>query len=811
MSEQKPTVEAGRRRPTGDSAPTGRAEAPSRRRSSAGSSGGLPPASAGTGPSLPGLPGGMPRKLSLGCVVLLVILFVAIRLFSGGSDTGTLAPESDVSQVEEPLPTVEVPEQEISTPRPTRTPGMVSSGDTWLVMVYQDADDKVLEKDIYIDLNEIERVGSSANVQIVAQIDRFRGGYEGDGDWVTARRYYVTQDDNLQRVRSETVMDLGEVNMADGETLVDFVTWAMENYPADKYALILSDHGMGWPGGWSDPTSRSSTGDLPLARVVGDQLFLNEIDQALEEIRSQTGMDKFEMIGMDACLMGQLEVFTALAPHARYAVMSQETEPSLGWAYASFLGELTDSPAMNGADLGEAVVKSYILGDQRIVDDQARADFVGPGNLVNSLFGAAGVPDASQVSGQMIRDITLAAVDLKALPAVMESFNDLAYALQEADAQDVAQARSYAQSFTSIFGKDVPPSYIDLGHFAQLAGRTSGLRSIGEVSNRLQEAIAAAVIAERHGKNKPGATGISIYFPNSALFRTAEAGPQSYTVAAERFARASLWDEFLAFHYTGRAFERGEQAVTLPERGTTIEAPAAGGVDVSPIQASARTVEPGGSIRLTSELSGANIGYVRLLVGYLDEANNSLYMIDSDYLESPETKELNGVYYPDWGAEAFTLAFNWEPIVFAIDDGNTTAVALLTPENYGATAEDAVYSVEGLYTFADGSEQRHARLYFSNGKMYQVFGFTGEEGTGAPREITPAAGDTFTILEEWSDLDAQGNVVEVVRQEGETLTFGQELFTWQQLYAAPGKYVVGFVVEDLDGNSQTVFVPVTVR
>lgn len=129
MSEQKPTVEAGRRRPTGDTAPTGRAEAPSRRRSSAGG-GGLPPASGGTGPSLPSLPGGTPRKLSLGCVVLLVILFIAIRLFSGGSDTGTLAPESDVSQVEEPLPTVEMPEQEIATPRPTRTPGKVSSGDT---------------------------------------------------------------------------------------------------------------------------------------------------------------------------------------------------------------------------------------------------------------------------------------------------------------------------------------------------------------------------------------------------------------------------------------------------------------------------------------------------------------------------------------------------------------------------------------------------------------------------------------------------------------------------------------------------------
>jgi hypothetical protein len=41
--------------------------------------------------------------------------------------------------------------------------------------------------------------------------------------------------------------------MAEGQTLVDFVSWAVETYPADRYALVLSDHGLGWPGGWSDP------------------------------------------------------------------------------------------------------------------------------------------------------------------------------------------------------------------------------------------------------------------------------------------------------------------------------------------------------------------------------------------------------------------------------------------------------------------------------------------------------------------------------------------------------------------------------
>ena len=143
--------------------------------------------------------------------------------------------------------------------------------------------------------------------------------------------------------------------MSDPRTLVDFVTWAMKTYPADKYALILSDHGMGWPGGWSDgdsPGGGNRNRNIPLTMAIDSNLFLMDLDTALGEIRSQTGLDKFELIGMDACLMGQLEVFSALAPHARYAVASQETEPALGWAYTSFLDTLTQNPDVSGADLG---------------------------------------------------------------------------------------------------------------------------------------------------------------------------------------------------------------------------------------------------------------------------------------------------------------------------------------------------------------------------------------------------------------------------------------------------------------------------
>jgi hypothetical protein len=119
--------------------------------------------------------------------------------------------------------------------------------------------------------------------------------------------------------------------------------------------------------------------------------------------------------------------------------------------------------------------------------------------------------------------------------------------------------------------------------------------------------------------------------------------------------------------------------------------------------------------------------------------------------------------------------------------------------------------VEGIFTYADGGESRYARLYFSDGLLRQVFGFTGEGGTGAPREIIPQSGDRFTVLDKWLDLDQNGRVAQVARQEGGMLTFGDQMFTWEELDAAPGEYIVGFIVEDLDGNAHQVYERVSVE
>lgn len=759
--------------------------------------------------------GGKRRPSILLIIILLAlaaccIFFIIPQLGSFLSDAGGLTtgdntyvePTSNQTYVEQPTsaPVGVLPTLESST----------AGGDTWLVMMYQDADDQVLEKDIFIDMNEAERVGSTDKVKVVAQLDRYRGAFSGDGNWTSAKRFYITRDGDLNQISSQMVQDLGEVNMSDGQTLIDFVTWAMAAYPADKYALILSDHGAGWPGGWSDPTSTTPTvRNLPLSGAMGDQLYLMEIDQALGAIRQQTGLDKFEVIGMDACLMAHIEVLSALAPHGRYFVGSQETEPSVGWAYAAMLQQLNANPDMTGGDLGKVIVDSYIDDDQRILDDAARADLTGRGSVLGGMMSG---PSAAAVAQQLSRDVTLSTIDLSGVPGLINSLNNLAFQMQSGDQRAVAQARSYAQSFTSIWGSNVPASYLDLGNFAQLLAKASTSSAVDAAASQLLSEIQRTVISEKHGSNKPGATGISVYFPNSKLYGTAEAGPRSYTVAAERFAKESLWDDFLAFHYLGRQFQAASTSVATTTASDTVSAPAAGGISVSALRLSKQTVAPGDTITLSVDIKGANLGYVKLLAGFIDTTARSIYVADTDYLQGSDTREVSGVFYPDWGSTDFTMTFDWEPIVYAVFDGTTLAEAAFTPITYGASAEETIYTVDGQYTFADGGEQRYARAYFRNGVLVGMYAFSSADGpTGSPRAVNTTAGDTFTVYERWMDLDASGKVSQTVLQPGKTLTFGDSPFTWQVLNAAAGNYIVGFIVEDLDGNQTPVYGQVTVQ
>jgi hypothetical protein len=276
------------------------------------------------------------------------------------------------------------------------------------------------------------------------------------------------------------------------------------------------------------------------------------------------------------------------------------------------------------------------------------------------------------------------------------------------------------------------------------------------------------VIAERHGKTKPGSTGIAIDFPNSTLYRSPYTGMQSYTILAERFSRASLWDDFLVYHYSDREFAADAVEPVVPSSGGITRAPGSGNITISELTASANSVTPGESIQLSAVISGNNVGYITYFAGIYDAASSSIYVADTDYLESAQTAELNGVYYPVWPeSDSFRINLDWEPTLFSITDGTQSSLALFNPVSFGARAEDAVYAVEGTYT--------------------------------------------FTIAQKWMEVDSSGAVSQTVYEDGDTLTMTDVGFAWEQVYAPAGQYIVGFMVSDLDGNLKQAFTQVTVQ
>ncbi len=652
----------------------------------------------------------------------------------------------------------------------------------WLVMFYFDADDNILERDILLDLNEAERVGSSEQVHIVAQVDRYAGAFAGMGDWTSTKRFYLTPDDDLNEINSLELADLGELNMADGETLIDFITWAVNNYPARKHVLIMSDHGSGWPGGYSDynPGGRGDH-DLLLADYMDDNLWLLELDAALGTARAQTGLDKFELIGLDACLMSQLEVYSALRPHARYAVASEELEPGLGWAYTAFLSQLTANPTMQGAELARAIVGSYIDQDQRLVDDAARQQFLAEFNVKEDV-------DPTLIAAELFYNATLSAVDLQAVSDLGAALDNLVFHLVDIDQRTVAEARAYSQSFENVFDSNIPSPYIDLGHFALWLREKSGSADVATAADQVLNALDQAVIAERHGEGRPGATGIAIHFPTRQLYEFGD--NLGYSTIADRFADDHQWDDFLYTHFTG------ERRTTF---GETVAA--AKPIQIAPLTLSAEIATPDQPVNLQTEISGDRLGFVYSFIGRVLPEEELLIVEDIDYLFSDETQVIGGVPYPVWSPEGVIIDFDWEPSIYAINDGTNSVRALVAPDTYGDTP---TYAAEGTYVFVDGSAPIYAKLFFRAGELTEVYGYVGSGDLGAPHQITPQPGDQFILWEQGINLSDEATEDEITR-DGGVLTFGDELL-WIEVIPAPsGTYIVGFIAEDLDGETYSEF------
>lgn len=703
----------------------------------------------------------LPSIAALVALCLACVCCSAVILYFSGDQI--LAWFREPAVVDAP-PTVQVPG--------TQAPVNASDLPEWTVIVYSAADDEVLEESMWFDVNEMEVVGSTPQVNVVVQLDRYAGAFTGDGDWTDTRRYLIQQDNDLSSITSPVVQSLGEVDTGDPQTLIDFVTWAIQNYPARKYALVMSDHGGGWTGGFSDMSAASYS-----------ELSIPEIVTSIETIRQNTGIDKFELIGFDACLMGQIEVFGSLYPYSNYMVASEEVEPGYGWSYAAFLEQLAQNPSMNGSGLSQSIVNTYVINDVLLSGGRASADEI----------------------AQEEATTTLSAIESARVPDVIGAMNQFVSAAAVLDQRLVAEARTYSRSYFSLFGEEVSPSFIDLGNFSEVMSTLTEDPGIQQTALQLQTAIDSAVVAEKHGVNMSGSSGIAFHFPDSDLYYFTEFNndfPPYYAESSDRFLKQSVWDEFLNYHYTGEAFAPQDGVAVAPSRAAEIVAPGASEMAVGPIQISDTEISGDEVVTVSTTVEG-NVAYIHTALYFWDPASESYWIGDVSYYIAPNTVTVGGVNVPDYGESPIQVQYEWSPTLYSLTDGEHDAFVLLEPAEYLSADGETVYSVYGQYTSVDSNAPVDASLYFdADGNFLYAYAFPDldENGASTPVEITPQIGDQFTDYVQYYTFDANDNPIFSYELSSDVFTWGEEGFSFYASYPVDGEYAVGIIAYDFDNN-----------
>lgn len=645
-----------------------------------------------------------------------------------------------------------VPASATRTSRParTRTPTATAratprsvaaehAGATWTILVYLDGDNN-LEDSALTDFTEMARVGTSDEVNIVVQLDRIASDEDWDdttyGDWTTVKRFLIEQ--RKRPTKSSQLADLGELNMGDPETLTDFIDWGVTDYPAEHYALIFWDHGASWPGVANDDTSG------------GDPITLPELTQALADATERTGVERFDLIGFDTCLMSQLDVLEAIAPYGDIAVGSADLEPGDGWAWEAWLGQLVDDPELSKEMIATQIVEDFV-----------------------AFFEGRDEPS-----------VTLAAFDLHQVPVLRERLNDLVGLLLEdidGSYRAIGKARSYAETYAAD-DEDLAP--IDLGHFAKLLMEEATDERLIAAAQALDQAITQARIAEGHGEAHPNATGVSIYFPRKSKHYDDE-----YTDAS-MLSQQTRWAEFLQAFYTAGKPTAGRTTVAQP----------------TAKQSRVSTARP---LALRAEVEGDNTAFVYSFVGTIDQNDPATLQVQSmDYLYPPGAVAHGEA--PSWPAGKSDVQLRWPATAWYVSNGDDVRLVPFSPTDYGSN----IYSVDGIYTTSDTGDQLDVSLEFEvvrgYGRLLHIWGFD-EGGGGEPQpfELDPDEGATF--IPYIDTYTAVGDEIEEGVVEGEPIVFGATPLVAAEGPAPSGDYVVGLLVENVAGDISDQYVDITVN
>lgn len=399
--------------------------------------------------------------------LLMIVIMILMFAFSGCYDTKTTV---DVTAAETTAETAGTAETKAGSAKQDDLPADHDLLQREYRTKLKGNGDDIVTLMVYLCGSDLETQAGAATLDLIEMIKADVGDHinvivetGGASAWATdvmdpnANQRWRVADNDLYLLESNKAS-----NMSEGSTLRDFVTFSAENFPADRYMLLLWDHGGGTVDGFAyDERFHNDT-----------MMSISELDQAL----SEAGV-VFDMIGFDCCLMSTVETAFMVEKHADFMVASQRVEPGTGWHYTPWLEALAKNPSMPTPELGKVIIDSYIA--------EGRGGFSGS-------------------------ELTLSMTDLSYIPAL---FAELYQFLPEAELGMVEgdMFRTTSQVLSNSRAMQSSHDLVDLSYLVETMG---GSENLLELMN--QCVVYNGTTIENHN-------GLCMYIPYTDLDRVSEA------------------------------------------------------------------------------------------------------------------------------------------------------------------------------------------------------------------------------------------------------------------------------------------------
>jgi hypothetical protein len=368
----------------------------------------------------------------------------------------------------------------------------------WTVLVYMNA-----ANDLYfasdLNVNQMEQVADNPEVRFVVQWKQSKAQFPASS-FDGVRRVLVKPDNT-----SAVVSDVVQSNLTNGsgqaldfgnaQTLADFIKWGKENYPAERYCLIVWNHGNGW--------KRSKENDLGRAVSYDDQY---NTSIKTWETDAMMGGEHVDILAWDASLMQMLEVAYEARNSATYVVGSEESPPAEGYPYHLVFDPFRDNPAAPTTELA----KGFVDGMMNYTPYNSRK-------------------------------ITQSVLESSKLDALALAVSDLGVALQT-DSATVAPAIIFARQTAQAYSQTATRYYRDLIDLCQKINQdASSTANVKAKAQAVVTAAAAAIVYANHNSNSANSTGVAIDFSPGPVFT----GSLDSDYKQLKFGQDFNWDEFL--------------------------------------------------------------------------------------------------------------------------------------------------------------------------------------------------------------------------------------------------------------------------